>query len=183
MAGRLTKRGDSLARRGWCFGDLGAISVRNIDPDVQKMLGPVSHGDPRLMAGTASQIHAAASNALATVPGLRVRRPPARARSAPPMAVIQLETVTYHRTMQGGTSEWAFLISLIAGLRDRALSASSHCWLSYDGAGFRSEPRRGRPHAQRHRPEPRRRRDGLDPPPDGGRRQLPHLRFQPYRPR
>lgn len=39
MAGRLTKRGDSLLGVAG-FGDLGAISVRNIDPDVQKMLGP-----------------------------------------------------------------------------------------------------------------------------------------------
>jgi hypothetical protein len=39
MAGRLTKRGDSLLGVAG-FGDLGAISVRNIDPDVQKMLAP-----------------------------------------------------------------------------------------------------------------------------------------------
>jgi len=39
LAGRLTKRGDSLLGVAG-FGDLGAISVRNIDPDVQKMLAP-----------------------------------------------------------------------------------------------------------------------------------------------
>ena len=39
QAGRLTKRGDSLLGVAG-FGDLGAISVRNIDPDVQKMLAP-----------------------------------------------------------------------------------------------------------------------------------------------
>lgn len=39
LAGRLTKRGDSLLGVAG-FGDLGAISVRNIDPDVQRMLAP-----------------------------------------------------------------------------------------------------------------------------------------------
>lgn len=39
QAGRLVKRGDSLLGVAG-FGDLGAISVRNIDPDVQKMLSP-----------------------------------------------------------------------------------------------------------------------------------------------
>jgi len=39
LAGRLTKRGDSLLGVAG-FGDLGAISVRNIDPDVQRMLSP-----------------------------------------------------------------------------------------------------------------------------------------------
>lgn len=39
LAGRLTKRGDSLLGVAG-FGDLGAITVRNIDPDVQRMLTP-----------------------------------------------------------------------------------------------------------------------------------------------
>ena len=39
LAGRLTKRGDSLLGVAG-FGDLGAITVRNIDPDVQRMLSP-----------------------------------------------------------------------------------------------------------------------------------------------
>lgn len=39
LAGRLTKRGDSLLGVAG-FGDLGAITVRNIDPDVQRMLAP-----------------------------------------------------------------------------------------------------------------------------------------------
>jgi hypothetical protein len=39
MAGRLLKRGDSLLGVAG-FGDLGAISVRAIDPDVQRMLAP-----------------------------------------------------------------------------------------------------------------------------------------------
>lgn len=39
MAGRLTKRGDSLLGVAG-FGDLGAITVRSIDPDVQRMLAP-----------------------------------------------------------------------------------------------------------------------------------------------
>lgn len=39
LAGRLVKRGDSLLGVAG-FGDLGAISVRNIDPDVERMLRP-----------------------------------------------------------------------------------------------------------------------------------------------
>lgn len=39
MAGRLVKRGDSLLGVAG-FGDLGAISVRAIDPDVARMLAP-----------------------------------------------------------------------------------------------------------------------------------------------
>lgn len=38
-AGRLAKRGDSLLGVAG-FGDLGAITVRSIDPDVQRMLAP-----------------------------------------------------------------------------------------------------------------------------------------------
>jgi len=39
LAGRLVKRGDSLLGVAG-FGDLGAITVRSIDPDVQRMLAP-----------------------------------------------------------------------------------------------------------------------------------------------
>lgn len=39
LAGRLVKRGDSLLGVAG-FGDLGAISVRAIDPDVERMLRP-----------------------------------------------------------------------------------------------------------------------------------------------
>jgi hypothetical protein len=86
------------------------------------------------MAGTASQIQAAVSAALATVPGLRVADHLPE-QVAPPMAVIQMETVTYHRTMQGGTSEWAFLISLIAGrMGERSAQRQLDGWLSYDGS-------------------------------------------------
>jgi hypothetical protein len=39
LAGRLVKRGDSLLGVAG-FGDLGAITVRAIDPDVERMLKP-----------------------------------------------------------------------------------------------------------------------------------------------
>jgi hypothetical protein len=39
LSGRLVKRGDSLLGVAG-FGDLGAITVRSIDPDVQRMLAP-----------------------------------------------------------------------------------------------------------------------------------------------
>lgn len=86
------------------------------------------------MAGTASQIHDALAAAVATIPGLRVADHLPE-QIAPPMAVAQLETVAYHRTMQGGTSEWTFLVSLIAGrMGDRSAQRQLDGWLSWDGS-------------------------------------------------
>lgn len=86
------------------------------------------------MAGTASAIHAGLAANLATVPGLRVADHLPEAVT-PPMAVIQIQSVTYHRAMRGGLSEWQFVVSLISGrMGDRAAQRTLDGWMSYDGA-------------------------------------------------
>lgn len=86
------------------------------------------------MAGSASQIHAGLSAALAAVPGLRVADHLPE-QIAPPVAIVQIQSVTYHRTMQGGDSEWTFLIAAIAGrMGDRSAQRQLDGWLSYDGS-------------------------------------------------
>lgn len=85
------------------------------------------------MAGNGSDLQNALATALATVPGLRVAdHLPEQVQ--PPMAVIQLQSVTYHRAMRGGLSEWRYVVSLIAGrMGDRAAQRQLDSWLSYDG--------------------------------------------------
>lgn len=86
------------------------------------------------MSGSATQIHDALSMALAAVPGLRVAdHLPEQVN--PPMAVVQLQNIIYHRTMQGGTSEWSFLVALVAGrMGDRSAQRQIDGWTSYDGS-------------------------------------------------
>jgi hypothetical protein len=51
------------------------------------------------------------------------------------MAVIQIQSVTYHRAMQGGLSEWKYVISVVAGrMGDRAAQRTLDSWMSWDGA-------------------------------------------------
>jgi len=86
------------------------------------------------MSGSASKIHDALSMALAAVPGLRVAdHLPEQIN--PPMAVVQIQSVTYHRAMQGGLSEWQFLIALVAGrMGERSAQRQIDGWISYDGS-------------------------------------------------
>jgi hypothetical protein len=85
------------------------------------------------MAGNGSDLQTALATALATIPGLRVADHLPE-QVSPPMAVIQLQSVTYHRAMRGGLSEWRYVISLIAGrMGDRAAQRQMDSWLSYDG--------------------------------------------------
>jgi hypothetical protein len=86
------------------------------------------------MSGSASQIHEALSLALAAVPGLRVAdHLPEQVN--PPMAVIQIQSVTYHRAMQGGLSEWEYLIAVISGrMGDRSAQLTLDGWMAYDGS-------------------------------------------------
>lgn len=86
------------------------------------------------MAGTGSDLQTALAAALATISGLRVADHLPE-QVAPPMAVIQLQTVTYHRAMGGGLSEWQYVVSVIAGrMGDRAAQIQLDAWLSYGGA-------------------------------------------------
>jgi len=87
------------------------------------------------MAGTASDIYTALGVRLATISGLRVAdHLPEQIN--PPVAVIQLESVTYHRAFVGGLSEWRFVVSCVAGrMGDRVAQRLLDTWLSYSGAG------------------------------------------------
>jgi hypothetical protein len=85
------------------------------------------------MAGNGTDLQTALAAALATVPGLRVADHLPE-QVAPPMAVIQLQSVTYHRAMGGGLSEWRYVVSLIAGrMGDRAAQRQLDEWLSFNG--------------------------------------------------
>ncbi len=86
------------------------------------------------MAGTASEIQSGLAANLARVRGLRVADHLPE-QVSPPMAVIQIQSVTYHRAMGGGLSEWQFVVSLIAGrMGDRAAQRTLDGWMSWDGA-------------------------------------------------
>jgi hypothetical protein len=87
------------------------------------------------MAGTASDLHTALGVRLATITGLRVADHLPEQLN-PPIAVIQLQSVTYHRAMKGGLSEWQFVISCVAGrMGERQSQRTLDTWISYDGAG------------------------------------------------
>lgn len=85
------------------------------------------------MAGSSSSLFEALATALAQVRGLRVAdHLPEQIN--PPVAIIQLQQVTYHRAMAGGDSEWEFLIAAVAGrMGDRAAQRQLDAWISYDG--------------------------------------------------
>jgi len=86
------------------------------------------------MAGSSLDIQQALANALTAVPGLRVAdHLPEQIN--PPMAVIQLQSVTYHRAMKGGMSAWEYVVTGIGGrMADRAAQIQLDGWMSYDGA-------------------------------------------------
>jgi hypothetical protein len=85
------------------------------------------------MAGSAADLHDAIAAALATVPGLRVADHLPEAVT-PPMAVIQIQSVTYHRAMKGGLSEWKYVISVVAGrMGERSAQITLDSWMSWDG--------------------------------------------------
>jgi hypothetical protein len=86
------------------------------------------------MAGSGLAIQMGLQTALEIVPGLRVAdHLPEQIN--PPVAVIQIQSVTYHRAMGGGLSEWDFVISVVAGrMGDRSAQRTLDDWMSWDGA-------------------------------------------------
>ena len=86
------------------------------------------------MAGTALDIQDKLAEALQTIPGLRVAdHLPEQIN--PPVAVIQVQTVTYHRAMRGGLSTFEYVVSVVAGrLGDRTAQRTLDAWMSWDGA-------------------------------------------------
>lgn len=86
------------------------------------------------MAGNASTLQSALATRLATISGLRVADHLPE-QVMPPMAVIQLQSVNYHRAMNGGLSEWAFVVSLVAGrMGDRSAQLSLDGWMAWSGS-------------------------------------------------
>jgi hypothetical protein len=85
------------------------------------------------MAGTGLDIQDGLAMALATIPGLRVAdHLPEQIN--PPVAVIQIQSVTYHRAMRGGLSTWEYVVSVVAGrLGDRSAQRTLDAWMSWDG--------------------------------------------------
>ena len=86
------------------------------------------------MAGTALDIQDKLAEALQTIPGLRVAdHLPEQIN--PPIAVIQVQTLTYHRAMRGGLSTFEYVVSVVAGrLGDRTAQRTLDAWMSWDGA-------------------------------------------------
>jgi len=86
------------------------------------------------MSGSATQIHDALSMALTAVPGLRVADHLPESIN-PPMAIVQVQSVTYHRAMQGGLSEWQYLVAVVSGrMGDRSAQRMLDGWMAYDGS-------------------------------------------------
>lgn len=85
------------------------------------------------MAGSLSELKAGLGERLATIPKLRVAQQIPE-QINPPIAVISRSTVTYHRDMGGGTTQWEMQVQLIAGrMADRAAQRTIDEWLSWDG--------------------------------------------------
>ena len=86
------------------------------------------------MAGTALDIQDKLAEALQVIPGLRVAdHLPEQIN--PPVAVIQVQTVTYHRAMRGGLSTFEYVVSVVAGrVGDRTAQRTLDAWRSWDGA-------------------------------------------------
>jgi hypothetical protein len=84
------------------------------------------------MAGNSTDIQAGLRNALTAVPGLRVADHFPESIN-PPMAMIMLQQVTFHRAFGGGLSQWEFVISCVAGrMGDRAAQLQLDAWLAFN---------------------------------------------------
>lgn len=85
------------------------------------------------MVGSATQLQTALRLAVGNVSGLRVAdHLPEQIQ--PPMAVILLQGVQYHRAMGAGLSEWTFTVSCIAGrMGERSSQLQLDGWLSWSG--------------------------------------------------
>lgn len=87
------------------------------------------------MSANASDIHVGLREALSAVPGLRIADHLPE-QVSPPMAVILLQNVQYHRAMQGGLSEWTFVISCVTGrMGERSAQQQLDSWLAWSGDG------------------------------------------------
>lgn len=85
------------------------------------------------MAGSGLDIQDGLALALGAIPDLRVADHLPEQLN-PPVAVIQVQSVTYHRAMRGGLSTWDYVVSVIAGrMGERSAQRTLDQWMSYDG--------------------------------------------------
>jgi hypothetical protein len=117
------------------------------------------------MAGNSADIHTGLRNRLSTIQGLRVAdHLPEQVQ--PPMAVIQLQSVTYHRAMSGGLSQWEFVVSCVAGrMGERFSQTQLDGWIAYSGSQSVRAAIEADRDPRRRRLNPHRRRHGVGAPP------------------
>jgi hypothetical protein len=85
------------------------------------------------MAGTGLDIQDGLARALGRVQGLRVADHIPEQLN-PPVGVVQVQSVTYHRAMRGGLSAWEFVVTVISGrMGDRTAMRTLDGWMSWDG--------------------------------------------------
>lgn len=86
------------------------------------------------MPGTVSQISAALKQAIGTIPGLRVYdyQPD---QLNPPVAIVGLTQVTYHRAFQGGDAVHQYLVTVVVSRpSERSGQTQLDGFASYSGA-------------------------------------------------
>jgi len=84
------------------------------------------------MAGSLVDLQNGLQMVLATVPNLRVADHLPE-QVTPPMAMVLLQSVTFHGAMGGGLSDWEFVVSCVAGrMGERSAQMQIDSWLSYD---------------------------------------------------
>lgn len=85
------------------------------------------------MAGGGLEIQEGLAQALTAIPDLRVADHLPEQLN-PPVAVIQIQSVTFHRAMRGGLSAWEYVVTVIAGrMGERAAQRSLDNWMSWSG--------------------------------------------------
>lgn len=100
------------------------------------------------MTATVSEGAAALKDALTAIPGLRVQDHLVD-NPSPPIAMVGIDQVTYHRAFAGGNAEHEFKITILVGRDPERVSQDRlNGYLSYDGsysvrAAIESDPTLG----------------------------------------
>lgn len=85
------------------------------------------------MTATISEISAALRDALTAIPGLRVQDRLVD-NPSPPIALVGIDQVTYHRAFAGGNAEHEYTVTILVGRDPERVSQDRlNGYLSYDG--------------------------------------------------
>jgi len=85
------------------------------------------------MAGTLSEIRSGLGDALRAIPGVMVAEHIPE-QITPPLAVVMLNRVDFHRAMRGGDTPWQFIVVLLAGrMGEKTGQMRLDDYLSWDG--------------------------------------------------